>query len=152
MSERGGDERAWDPDERADLRRRRRGEWVDRLLDRAGWLPTRERVLVEAVFRDGRSATEVARLSGDEPRTVRRRVKRAVERAMSDRLAFVVAHRASWSPMRRRVADALVVEGRSMRDASRQLGLSYHTVRRHADAIEALFLARPKRDGTRPWR
>jgi len=147
-------DRAWDPDEGADLRRRRRGEWVDQLLDRAEWLPAGDRVLVEAVFRDGRSATELARLTGDEPRAVRRRIKRTVERALSGRLAFVIAHRASWAPTRRRIAEAMVIEGNSMREASRRLTLSYHTVRRHADAIDALYreTQSPPRGGARAWR
>lgn len=146
--------RAWDPAEGSDLRRRRRGEWVDQILNRAEWLPAADRVLVEAVFRDGRSAAELARLTGDEPRTVRRRIKRTVERALSARLAFVVAQRASWAPTRRRVAEAIVVQGNSMREASRRLGLSYHTVRRHADAIDALYRAtqhEPRGNG-RAWR
>ncbi len=136
-----GLDRAWDPDEGADLRRRRQGAWVDRVLDRAEWLPADERTLIESVFRDGRTAVEVAHLTREDPRAVRRRVRRAVDRAMSDRLAFVVRARGSWSPTRRRVADLTVIEGVSMRAASERLGLSYHTVRRHREAIEALYSA-----------
>ncbi|MEQ8770301.1 MAG: hypothetical protein RIB60_07310 [Phycisphaerales bacterium] len=134
-----GPQRSWDPDEGADLRRRRQGAWVDRVLDRAEWLPASERTLVESVFRDGRTAVEIAHLTREDPRAVRRRVRRAVDRAMSDRLAFVMRARAGWSPTRRRVADLTIVEGVSMRIASQRLGLSYHTVRRHKEAIEALF-------------
>ncbi|GJM19230.1 MAG: hypothetical protein DHS20C14_14430 [Phycisphaeraceae bacterium] len=129
----------WDPDEGADLRRRRAGAWVDRVLDRSAWLPPSERTLVESVFRDGRTAVEIARLSNADARRVRRRIRRAVDRAMSPRLAFVMTSRAAWSPTRRRIADLLVIEGLSMRGASDRLGVSYHTVRRHKDAIDALF-------------
>ena len=93
-----GRDRAWDPDEGADLRRRRRGAWVDRVLDRAEWLPASERSLVESVFRDGRTAVEIAHLTREDPRSIRRRVRRAVDRAMSGRLAFVMRTRGEWTP------------------------------------------------------
>ncbi len=136
-----GLDRAWDPDEGADLRRRRRGAWVDQVLDRAGWLPPPERALVESVFRDGRTAVEIAHLTRQDPRAVRRRVRRAVDRALSDRVAFVMRARTRWTPTRRRVADLTILEGLSMRAASQRLGVSYHTVRRHKEAIEALYNA-----------
>jgi ABC-type lipoprotein export system ATPase subunit len=71
----------------------------------------------------------------------RRRLRRLIERALSPRFAFVVAHRASLGATRRRVAMACIVQGRSLREASGMLGLSLHAVRRHIDAVEALFAA-----------
>lgn len=134
-------QRAWDPDEAADMRRRQHGAWVDRVLDRAEWLTKPDRALVESIFRDGRTAVEIAHLTREDPRAVRRRVRRAVNRAMSERLAFVMRSRSGWTSVRRRVADLTIVEGISTRLAAERLGLSYHTVRRHREAIDALFHA-----------
>lgn len=135
----GGRERLWDPAEGADRRRRQRGEWVDQVLDRSRWLPASERALLETVYRDGRSAADVARLAQAHPTSVCRRIRRAVRRALDPRLAFVIAHRQGWSPLRRQVAEAAFVEGLSIRATAARVGVSYHTARRQREAVEALY-------------
>ncbi|MFG0326942.1 MAG: hypothetical protein ACF8SC_06710 [Phycisphaerales bacterium JB037] len=126
-----------DPDQAADLRRRRRRDLAEAILDRASWLPPDDRALIEAVYRDGRSAREVAALAGTTPRIVRTRLRRVVTRVMSDRFRFVVLARSSWTRTRRLVAESCVLCGRSMRQAAEELGVTLHTVRRHVQAIDA---------------
>mgnify|MGYP003869508055 CR=1 FL=1 len=123
----------------ADLRRRRRRDHADQLVQRAAWLAPKDRALVEAVFRDGKTATDLARLTGESPRALRRRVRALAARLASPRYLFVVHHRDLWTTGRRRVGTACFIEGRSLRAAARDLGMSLHTVRRHTAAIEAAF-------------
>ena len=122
--------------------RRRAAEAIVR---KAAWLRGDERALLEAVFGQGRSCADLARLIGVPADTVRRRVRRATKRAGSDLFAFVAMHAESWGPTRRRVAIACVLHGRSMRCAAKELGLSLHTVRRERHAIDALFESRASR-------
>ena len=135
----GDAERRFDPGESADLRRRQRAELVGRLLERVAPLPLPDRLLVEAVYRDGRSAVEVAALVRLPARLVRRRIRRVVRRALSERFAFVALHAEQWPGDRRRVAEACVLAGQSLRDAAHSLGLTLHQVRRQWNAIETLF-------------
>ncbi|MEZ6242702.1 MAG: hypothetical protein R3B57_06625 [Phycisphaerales bacterium] len=108
-------------------------------MERSDLLSPADRALVHAHYRDGRSVVEIARLGGGSPRSLRRRLKRVVERELDPLFAFVARRRGSWSGTRRRVATSLVLEGRSMRETGERLGLSLHTVRRHHDAVRALF-------------
>lgn len=141
-----------------DLRRRDRRDYARTLLERAAWLPAGDRELIEAVFGEGLSVVAYLRRCRDrglEPastrgapaggsvsaRMARRRLRRLIERVLSPRFAFVVAHRTGLGATRRRVAMACIVQGRSLREAAGMLGLSLHAVRRHIDAVEALFAA-----------
>jgi len=143
---------AWRPEtvQLSDLRRRQESGAVDWLLLRAQWLPTADRELIEAVYREGKSAAEIARLGGAggaggvgaaSVGVVRNRIKQVVGRLCSDKLPFVVERSPAWSPTRRRVARQCVIEGHSMRTASERLGVSLHTVRRHMGAIDELYRA-----------
>lgn len=135
-----------------DLRRAVRREQIQLLLDRAelAELPANERALLHAAFVDGHSAIEIAALArsasgapvGGEvvtARSVRRRIRRLVERVMSPRFLYVVRHQGAWPQNRRRVAEACVLRGLSLRDAAAELGLSLHVVRRQHEVIETLF-------------
>lgn len=133
------------PDTGTDLRRRTRREHAELLTERAAWIPAPDRELVEAVYREGHSVASYVRAHrglGFErwtERSARRRLRRLVERLASPRFAFVIAARTSWPIARRRVAMAVVVQGKTLRDTARTLGLSLHVVRRHIDAVDALF-------------
>lgn len=133
--------RNFNPDTAADLRRRRQRDMVEAVVARAAWLPDAERALLEAVYRDGRSARALAGLLGENPRLVRARVRRAVKRVLDPRFAFVVRNRGRWTTSRRRVATECLLNGRSIRGAADSLGLSLHTVRLHRAAVEAQFEA-----------
>ena len=138
----------FDPAEAADLRRRRRRETVELILNRSAYLPDRDRLLIEGVFGEGHSVTELSALTGEAPRTLRRRVRRIVQRMVGvgqvgagrgggDKFLFVVRHMDNWAPTRRRVAEVCVLEGLSLRQAADRLGLSLYAVRRHHEAINA---------------
>jgi DNA-directed RNA polymerase specialized sigma24 family protein len=146
-----------------DLRRSQRREAVQVLLDRAqaAELPSEQVALLRAAYADGRSAIEIAALvsaasidpthAADAPRdptiprvsatprAIRRRLRRLSRRVMSPQFIFVLRHRDTWPPSRRRVATACVLHGLSLRQAAASLRLSLYTVRRHHDAIGALF-------------
>ena len=135
--------RAWRPElvEVTDLRRRQEENAVDWLLLRAHLLPKGDRELIEAVYRDGKSVAEIARMGSNSAGVVRTRVKQVVTRLCSDKLPFVVEQSSTWAPTRQRVAQHCVVRGESMREASERLGVSLHTVRRHLSAINELYHA-----------
>lgn len=142
-----------------DLRRARDAGMTERVLARAGWLESGERTLVEAVFRDGRSVAALARAAGREPREMRRLVARAVERLLDDRAAFVARRMGDWPAARARAAREIFLNGCSLREASRRLGISLHSTRVHRDAVEGMYeaeraaLKRAQRTGLdRGWR
>lgn len=137
--------------------------YAEMLVERAAWIPTVDRALIEAVYGEGLSVVGYVRRCLDRgvvpveravfgggagradldawSRAARRRLRRVVARLGSDRFAFVIARRNTWATSRRRVAMACVLHGNSLRQASRDLGLSLHTVRRHMEAVDAMFEA-----------
>jgi len=127
-----------DPAHAADLRRRRGRDLSDLLLTRAAHLPAADRTLIQAIYADSVPAKDVAKLQSRSPRAVRRRARALVQRMLSPRFEFVLRHRDQWTPTRRRIATACILEGRTMRDAAASLRVSLHMVRRHMDAITAL--------------
>jgi hypothetical protein len=167
------------PRECTDLRRRRRRELVQRVIDRAAWLAPADRLLIESIYRDHRSVADIARLAEVDPRSLRRRVRRVVRRVLSPRFAFVASRvvelnacrtirlgadgtgasapasertgshvgavtsrdSTAWGSVRRRIAAECYINGRSIRDVAHMLNLSMHAVRRHRDAVEAVFQA-----------
>lgn len=130
--------RPMDPSTELDLRRKSHRDFAQQLVDRATVLDPADRVLIEAHFRDGVPTCELAALTGDAVRSVRRRVRRLAERLRSDRFLFVARHMHQWPAQRRRVATACILQGRTQRQTAQKLGLTCHTVRRHLDAIDAL--------------
>ncbi|MCL4220144.1 MAG: hypothetical protein KJZ65_02120 [Phycisphaerales bacterium] len=134
-----GQWRHTDPDQALDLRKRFRRDRADCVVARAAFLAPAERLLVESYFRDGRTIKILAEASNTDPRVLSRRLRRLTERLLSDRFSFVLRNFESWSPSRRRVATAMVMQGLSMRAASMHLRMSLYSVRRHADAINALY-------------
>lgn len=135
------DDRRFDPGEAADLRRKRQRGLVEVITLRAELLPAHERALVEAIYREGASAKDVALLRGAPPKRVRRELRRLVQRLLDPRFLFVARNRESWPRQRRKVATTCVLHGLSMRDAAARLELSLHTVRRHMQAVQTLFEA-----------
>ncbi|MDX2116465.1 MAG: hypothetical protein SFZ24_12720 [Planctomycetota bacterium] len=140
-------------------RSRSRRDAAERVVALAEFLPEDERSAVLAVYRDGvtvRDLALAAAVAGPRrdveslARQLRRRVRRAAQRALSPRFAFVAAflhpeepaERARlglpcWTPTRRRVARACVLHGLSLRRAAAELGLSFHCVRREMQSILA---------------
>ncbi len=129
-----------------DLRRRARREYAEMLVDHAAWLTPEDRELVTSVFGEGLSVAAYARRRREKEspipvRTARRRLRKIVARLLSPRFVFVIENRKAWPATRRRAAMACVVQGLSLREAAAKIGVSLHAVRRHMDAVEALYLA-----------
>jgi DNA-directed RNA polymerase specialized sigma24 family protein len=128
-----------EPDQLTDRRFVHRRDLTESLARLAEDLPPADRALIRAVYADGKSAVEVGRLSGTDPRAVRRRIRRLARRVLSPEYLFVLRHRDRWPAARRKVAVACILHGRSMRDASRELRIPLYTVRRHCEAVLAAF-------------
>ncbi|MGP1273606.1 MAG: hypothetical protein ACTS22_09765 [Phycisphaerales bacterium] len=124
-----------------DLRRRRLREEVERLVERAARLDSEDRRLITAVFAEGVPAAQLARERDADARWIRRRVRAIARRVLDPRFEFVARHAESWRPTRRRVATALYIRGRTLRQTARELGLSLYLVRLNRDAVEAMFEA-----------
>lgn len=123
---------------RSDLRRRRSRALADEILGQTAALEPHDGALLRAVFLDHKPMTELAALTRMPVRAVRRRVRELVRRVTSPEFAFVVRHSHAWPSERRRVAQAVVVMGKSYRQAGGDLGLSLHTVRCHSASIYAM--------------
>jgi hypothetical protein len=148
-------ERSWGNEESParDLRRRRARDIAEQIVRRSDWLSREDRFILKAVYEDGKSVTDIATLRGDDPRRLQRRVRKLVERVLSQKFAFVAAHKSAWTPTRRRVAEACVLQGLSLRRATASLKLTHHTVRRNYDAVNALYEAAmgPPKPNVRLW-
>ncbi|MEL6499130.1 MAG: helix-turn-helix domain-containing protein [Planctomycetota bacterium] len=125
-----------------DLRRRRSRSQTQALTARAQHLGPRERRLIEALFDEGRPCSTIAAEFGRDARAVRREARGITRRLLDPRFDFVTTYGGAWRPTRKRIAEALYIHGLGLRKTARQLGLSLYSVRRHRDAIEALFEAR----------
>jgi hypothetical protein len=119
--------------------------FAQRIAELGAHLPAPDAALIEAVFAHGLTVQRAAGLMNLDPRTVRRRIRHLVTRIKSPAFAFVVVQRDNFSPERATVARACIIEGRSLRVAAIQLGISIHAVRLHRSAIitQAEALASP---------
>lgn len=122
-----------------DFRHRCNTLLTDQIVSRSIHLKGPDRALVEAMFRDGQSAAQIARLGNLEPRQVRRRIKLALTRLSDPLFIFVITHQSSWSSTRRKIAQSLFQAGRSIRQTAELLDLKVHQVRRHRTAILDLY-------------
>jgi DNA-directed RNA polymerase specialized sigma24 family protein len=129
------------PGESIDLRRRLRRELADLIVQRSQALPPADSTLLQSIYGDGRSISSLAPMLGCDVRKLRRRVHRLVSRISSPEFIFVMSHRHRWTASRRRVAEACFVRGLSIKQAAAELSLTYHTVRRHFEALRALVQA-----------
>lgn len=131
-------------DTSASLRRRLRREQAEHLVQRAAVLPDPDRILVELALREGRPVADIAAVRGVPYQVLRRHLNRILRRLVSDEFIFVSRQlspphgECPWSSVRRRVAQACVLHGLSMRRAARVLNLSLHTVRKHRHALAAM--------------
>lgn len=98
-------------------------------IEHIGLLADRERLVLEAVISSGLSFVRLEQLTGLSVRIVRTTLRNAARRAESDIFAFVVAQRESMPPMRRAVAEAMVLRGMPLRAIAAELKVSLWTVR-----------------------
>lgn len=135
-----GERVALDPDLRRRLGRRDAAEVI---VERSKHLLPADAALVRAVFADGVPVSRLAALSdaragAPAARALRRRLRRLLARMLSERFVGVLRRQEEWGVTRRRVAAACVLQGLTMRQAAAALGVSYHAVRRHMDAVGAI--------------
>lgn len=122
-----------------DLRRKRSRQIFESVRQGARHLPDSDRALLFEVFEYETPVYVLAERMGQDPRAVSRRVRRITQRVLDPRFRFVAEHRGQWKPTQGSVAQACVIEGLSIREAAARLGLSSHVVRRHKEAIDALY-------------
>ena len=137
------------PIEAIDLRRTRSRDFIRSVFERAKHLPDPERALLTEIYLNGKSIAAVAKLRDENVTLLRRQVRRITTRVLTPRYRYVTEHQSAWRPTRRKVAGACVIEGLSIRDASIKLNMSNYLVRKHRDAIEALFESRPSQNRAR---
>ena len=118
------------PGQRIHARRR-----VEELLTLCQHLPAPQRLLVEQRFRAGLDATQMARMSGCDPRRLQRRLRSLIRRVRHPLFAYLVTHGPLLPPDCRRVGEAVVFRGLSLRAAARELRLSLHAVRQQMRAL-----------------
>ena len=111
-------------------------ELSERVLDKSVHLPTGDRVLVEQLLRYGFSIREIARLTEKSPSSVSRRMKSVMKR-MEDPMFEFVVNRSDFVPRDSRVTGRLVyVEGFSLRESAKKLGVSLHEVRKRIAKVK----------------
>ncbi len=123
------------PDRRTDVQE----DMAAVVLGRADLLPEPDRALLVALFGRGQTAQQVGAMTGHDPRFIRRRARSLAARVLEPRFVYVAGHRHRWPGLRRGVATSCILHGRSIRQAARELGTTVYNVRRHLNAIDALF-------------
>jgi DNA-binding NarL/FixJ family response regulator len=132
-----------------DLRRGVQRETAERLARLAVHLAAPDRLLVEAVLKEGRRLPEVVEMLtpptavGAEAvararRQIRRRFHQLIARMRTEEFWLVAEQKDRWPTLQRRVAIACVLHGLTQREAAARLGLSLHTVRCHHQAVLAV--------------
>ncbi len=135
-----------------DFRRKHDSALTDSIVTRAQHLKGNDKPLVLAMYRDGQTAAQIARLGNQDPRQVRRRIRRALSRMTDPVFIFVITHQTNWSTTRRKVAQSLFQAGCSIRQTANDLNLKMHQVRRHRAAIlEQLSTTPSTNSPNRSW-
>lgn len=122
-----------------DLRHRAFRERAEDQVALAEWLHPTERALIESVFDRGMTVSQLALMSGDDPRLLQRRLRRLLRRMNSREFREVIRRADTWPVTRRRVAQACILQGLTLRGAAEQLRLSIHTVREQLAIIRAVI-------------
>ena len=111
-----------------------------RVLSRADLLTCgADAALLKAVYGQGEPLAEVARLRQEKAGKVSRRVTALTRRLLSREVEFALRVRDSLPGQRRQVATICFVQGRSMRAAAKELGISFYAVRRQCEALRAMM-------------
>lgn len=123
-----------------DLRRRNARLHNEQIAQRARYLPREQRALVAAIYEQGHSYKQLAALSGQPVRCLRREVQRILQRLASPEFAYVAIHMDGWPLTMRRVAQSCVLAGEPVRSASESLRLSLHTVRKYRGIVRHMAI------------
>jgi hypothetical protein len=121
------------------VRTRRSGQRViDVALAAAEHLRESEASLLRAVFERGQPVRELAAVAGVTPRSIRRRVAGILRRVTRAEFVFVVHHRRGWTPRTARLASLVVLQGRTVAQAAREVGCTYHTARKVIQGVRLM--------------
>jgi hypothetical protein len=107
----------------------------------AGVLAAPDRELILAVYARGERPASLARLMGVSPFVLRRRLREIVRRVCTPEFQYVLRTRDAWPARLRRVGEAVVLEGRTLREASANLALTYHQIRTATAGVRSLMSA-----------
>lgn len=114
-------------------------EHADQVVRLAEFLLPEDRSLMLAVYADGRSVKDLAALAREDPRRMRRRVRKLTRRVLSNDFLFVLRHRDGWPSARRRIATACIVHGRTIRQGATEAETSFYNARKQLDSVRALL-------------
>ncbi|MBI1335861.1 MAG: hypothetical protein GC164_02735 [Phycisphaera sp.] len=116
---------------------------VETILALAQHLDPAERLLLEQVYKNGLTFTDIGRLTGQAPVRVKRRIHSLVSHLKSPLYRRMVLHGHVLPTPTRKVAQALFIRKQSYRQAARHCRLSIYQVRRHALDARRLLQAMP---------
>lgn len=127
---------------RADiLRRGRKRNDIERLLNLAAEFAEPDRLLVQQIFQHGMPIRQAARLLNVAESTLHRRLRTLLQRTRDPLFTFVACHQHNLPKHLRPTAKRIVLQGQSLREAADNTQQSLHTIRQHMQAIRALAQA-----------
>jgi DNA-binding CsgD family transcriptional regulator len=132
-----------------DFRKSRSSNITDRIISRSQLLPASERDYIHAMYIEGKTAAQIARLGNMSARQVIRVIKNAITRLDDPLFIFVMSNNQSWSSTRRKVALSLFQSGRSIRATAEHHSIKVHLVRHHRAAILEQYHAQAPSSHTR---
>ena len=111
----------------------------DLILQRAQLLPDADAALLRAVYNDGKTLAELARLAHRTRGSIRKRFVRLRDHVTSRVFERALRHRHRFKGKRRAVLTHCIIEGRTVKEVARQLRMGYYETRLHRDTILALL-------------
>lgn len=120
-----------------DLRTRRRDQ-VEKMLELAQHLETRDRLLFEQVYRYGQRVSDVARVAGCDAARLRRRIHRIIKQLRSPMFRFLIQHERLLTEPVRKTARQVVLRRKTLRQTAALVDRPLHEVRQHMASLRAL--------------
>ena len=111
---------------------------IEQILQRAAWLDEADRKLIEQVYEHGTSPTDLAKMTGQRPYRLHRRVRRLVRRLRRPLFVFVIQNHLQWPALRRDFGVRFFLKRESLATIARRSNVSLHRVRREIDAVRVL--------------
>jgi len=122
-----------------DRRRKLDRDVRELLVERSRWLAPSDRALFQAVFRDGLTAAQAARIARVSPRAVRSQLHTLARHLMDPKVVWAARRLRKWGPVRAQVARAVILQKRTHREAGRLLRMSSYRLRGQLALIEELW-------------
>ena len=125
--------------ERHTLRHADRQTLAEVVLQRAEWLDSSDRALIEQVFGRGGRPREMAAILQVSPRTVQRRIRELVRRLTDPQVLVVLRRQGRWDRTIGSVALAHWVRRRTYRQIGAEKGLTLYEVRQQIQFARGLI-------------